>query len=581
MYRYDSGKLVPVDVKVDGTQDYVAISHVWGAGAKWLRIPGPGPDGQLEIKASKEKAKFITETLPKEIGDGNIFWMDILCIDQTDEAAKIAVTQNIPDIFRFAASTLVVRESSGFQDCCLKALSDDLLDLEENRRALAAHHGAVHKGKWFSEGILTRLWPLQEALLSDRLRFVQCNAVEENVAEEGKNMSALDARNLFQILWHFAHQWAVQDIGRGKSGDARGDFMRAYLSCGEVSRKGASGPPTPVPSQEYLVLHMNSPRKTTKPRDFILAIMPQYEFYRVPPKAKQMTFGQLFLDCYQQMEAARSDQQVTPLFMDDISARCPKFTATDEIPEPICLGDLMKLFLGTRPRLCETLGVEYPLGKMRLFPAQVKLPREFLTRDNYRSALLLIIQAMRESRMTWSFALDELQDNDRDSHREVMSRQQHPSGEDPQFTKFVAMKVFAFLKINAYHDNTSTPAEVVENLYRIEGFDTILRGVSPYYLVLLAAMISCGLGVSANDVGVSGIEWARHNLAPLLVTFRDRSCLGLARGDIAFQAGLEYFMVQTETSLWFNITPSRLLARHPAVPDTYHVCLFPNLSNFS
>lgn len=576
MYRYDSEELVEVIVTVDGEQDYVAISHVWGA-AEWLRIPGPGPGGQLDILASKEKAHFISEVLPKEIGDGNIFWMDILCVDQKNKAARIAVTQNIPDIYRFASSTLVVRESQGFQKCCATALKDDVTDLKKGTEAIAAHHFAVHRDIWFNGGILTRLWPLQEALLSDHIRFVQCVTVKENVTDERLNMQisppALNSMIIFRNLFLFTDHWALGG-GHDDLNALRGKFILAYMNCEAVRRVGATRPPTKfsIPLQEYLVLYMSSSRKTSKPRDFILAVMPQFEFYTVPPNAREMTFGQLFLDCSRQMEAVDSHKYITPLFIAEINARSPEFTATDDIPEPDCLGDLMKLFLGARPRLHETPAVDYPLGKMRLYPAQARLAQEFVG-DDHRSALFLIIQAIRDSITIWSFASDELQDNYEDFDEEFLSSLQQNSASDQQVTKFIAMTIFSVL-IRPAFDSDTAPAQVIAKLNRLGGFKTMVSEVSPYDLVLIAAVISCGLGFSA-------IEWARRNLVPLFVTFHGRSFLALARVGIAYQAGLEYFMVETETFLWFDVTPSRLLARHPEASDIYHVCLFPQVSNSS
>lgn len=72
---------------------YLAMSHVWGEPVRWQSLHGM--DG--EIWVSDEKTKFMVERLP-EIVQGEWFWMDVLCIDQRDKAAKVMVPQHIPTI---------------------------------------------------------------------------------------------------------------------------------------------------------------------------------------------------------------------------------------------------------------------------------------------------------------------------------------------------------------------------------------------------------------------------------------------------------------------------------------------------
>jgi hypothetical protein len=52
-------------------------------------------------------------------------------------------------------------------------------------------------------------------------------------------------------------------------------------------------------------------------------------------------------------------------------------------------------------------------------------------------------------------------------------------------------------------------------------YETTLRNVDLNILVRIAALISCGLGISA-------LPWSIKNLAPLLVEFQDRQFLALA-----------------------------------------------------
>ena len=66
-----------------------------------------------------------TKFLPTLVGISP-FYMDVLAIDQEDETARISVVQHIPDVYRKAQKTIVIREDGGFGDCCAGLL--DVLD---------------------------------------------------------------------------------------------------------------------------------------------------------------------------------------------------------------------------------------------------------------------------------------------------------------------------------------------------------------------------------------------------------------------------------------------------------------------
>jgi hypothetical protein len=172
--RYNtSGGIERKRMPVAGTK-YLAISHVWGR-AEWSRIPG----FDTQVLVSVEKAKFIAEQLRELVGE-DYFWMDVLCINQRDKVERIAVTQHIPTIFRLAQRTIVVRDGYGCRDCCVAAIGSDSMDFSnlEWRTRWNNHHKEVHAKENFTEGILSRLWVLQEIVLSDTVQFTRCHAGE-------------------------------------------------------------------------------------------------------------------------------------------------------------------------------------------------------------------------------------------------------------------------------------------------------------------------------------------------------------------------------------------------------------------
>jgi len=196
--HYESGKLT-VETKRWGEFKYIALSHIWGQ-VKWRPIPIFAD----EVIISGEKPRFLTNQLPSIIGN-DWFWMDILCIDQRNAEARVAVTQYIPEIFRCAKKTLVVRESTGIRYCCnqimeiiLQSVSAENDKSTDISQALPLHY--LHKPSHLApgeDGILTRLWPLQEILLSDDLHFVRC---EGKVDEEDKLTSESDEHFMVGVL---------------------------------------------------------------------------------------------------------------------------------------------------------------------------------------------------------------------------------------------------------------------------------------------------------------------------------------------------------------------------------------------
>jgi len=91
MCCYHTGKVEQTTVSVADTT-YFAISQVWGI-VKWRKVPGM-IDGEILVSEAS-------------IVGHNYIWMHVLCVDQLDKAARVAVTQNIPTIFRQGQRAIV------------------------------------------------------------------------------------------------------------------------------------------------------------------------------------------------------------------------------------------------------------------------------------------------------------------------------------------------------------------------------------------------------------------------------------------------------------------------------------------
>ena len=334
--RFLSGQLVKEEFPI-GTVEYIAISHVWGD-AKWQHVAGI----EEEVMVSEEKAQFMVDQLPDIVKDSH-FFMDVLCIDQRSKEARIAITQHIPRIYREAQKTVVVRTSGGFRQCC-----KDMYKMYGSRaqtiERVGNHLLKDHKFKDFDEGVLTRLWPLQEILLSNNLQFVRCNAVTKEIVESPD----VPAIGIVQSLFSAAIVWSSrgEDDGDDYPDLYFADFTNAIFDCGSVSRSPRRE--VEFPLLQELHLEATSTRRTSKSRDFILAIMPQFKFYTLPEKAREMDFSSLFLDCVRQLEASGPTGSFAPLvtdyrinFLENTQERKQM-----EVPEPTCLGDFIKLLNG-------------------------------------------------------------------------------------------------------------------------------------------------------------------------------------------------------------------------------------------
>ena len=320
---------------------YIAISHVWGR-ALWRFIPGV----QYRVLASDKKAKFIAEELRSIVKD-NYFWMDILCVDQCNKAARIAITQLIPAIFRNAQRTVFIRDGDGPQKCCAAVMGDCS---PTNFRALEAHWSKAHPKQLMDESILSRLWVFQETILSEQIQFVTCDEtapVFENICE---NDRFREVSRFEKDLHSLAEAWAVSADGLSSELFSQ-KFKIAFLNSSTVSRTTAVTQTHPtLLVHEDLAGHFDSIRTAREPRDFILATAPHNGFYRVPENARFMTFADLFHDYLHKYKSAQG-QHLQPLYIGDSrlslrELRSGTLPACTSVPEPACLGDFVKLLDG-------------------------------------------------------------------------------------------------------------------------------------------------------------------------------------------------------------------------------------------
>ena len=511
--RFDSGKLIKECLSIHDVK-YITISHVWG-NARWQEVLGE------EILVSDEKAAFIRERLISIVGN-ELFWMDILCINQRDKDARVAVTQHIPAIFRCAQKTIVVKNSGGIRDCCLQAIGsvDTKNDIERAVRAATDHilsHETDNGGR-IKEGVFERLWVLQEVILSRCLQFVRCDSV--GIDYEPKESFRLPQPSTYDFLAFIIGStsvwgWNEQDNDDENNSKARFNFLQAFIYNGIVCRNQPIQL-QPFPSRTDLLPYRHSTRLTSHPRDFILAIMPQYDFYTVPKNARQMSFGELFADCCQQ--GLKAGWDLAPLLTSESGEGTRMFSITNNIPHPVCLGDMVKLFLGPKP-------VTYGTG----WRTEAVHVDRFIYTGNASETIQLIYDCLNISQSAQLYLGDLWLATERNQHL-LWTNQENRTSEENRRLAFG----LAALILQTIEGNLDSPSLRSRMENEILSWPEVVPA-----LVQLAALIGCGLGSSA-------FFWSWNKQTPVVVRFRNRNILALVSNSVLAEDDCKFYLIEAE-----------------------------------
>ena len=240
------------------------------------------------------------------------------------------------------------------------------------------------------------------------------------------------------------------------------------------------------------------------------------------------------------------DQLRSPLYIPSASV---------DMPEPIFLADLVKLFYGpwfiNRDR---SIGDQGWVQQV-----QVELASKWSKFDIKR----LIQQSFHMSSIVWPNALGgDLREFT--SKRYTSSFQSprstgHSSGTDTRFSAEFINAVQALWTTLAESRGSDLGAETA---LQTIGFEAILH---------LAALINCGLGASA-------FEWSKSSLTPVIVKFNGQSFIGLVPNLVFHESRYLFFLVEVDRYRATQRTTRRfsLIAWNPkGLPESYTVCLFP------
>ena len=314
-----------------------------------------------------------------------------------------------------------------------------------------------------------------------------------------------------------------------------------------------------------------SKRCTSKPRDFILAVMPQFSFYIVPKNAKKLSFQDLFIDCTTQLRT-KTGSDLAPLFIDYAEFNVEE-PATKNIPSPAILGDLVFLLSGARfpsdnkefPSL-GALPIVYPLSR---YPVSVQ---GFVHQDDMVKTLSLIQQCMRSYSVDAAMHLAIVNSD--------MTRGQN--GMDDSEQKYLAPYLHLLIELfrrrlelamNWHHF-----LEFLNSTSSTFGIDKrIDPELGPRWLTsltLFAASFSVGFGVHA-------FRCIEHNQSPLLIMFDGQPILGLVANALDVDIGSCQFSIvgvnprgRMYTRRWLLLASD---SRQKSSKE--RVCLFPDIES--
>ena len=278
--------------------------------------------------------------------------------------------------------------------------------------------------------------------------------------------------------------------------------------------------------------------RTTKSRDFILAVMPQYGFYKVPPSAKDMTFSQLFIDCCNQLELANMGEpcRMAPLIFGGFppTTRSQRtYSSSDSIPEITTLGEFYKLLNGSR-LISGTTGSPCELNTVEV-NLLYNVPEDV--------TIELIQDSLEYSQLTWICA----------GPGDLGGLRPQNEGNNPT-SDFGIHHVIEDLTfwLRQINQNESLVRKAIQLL----GTGRVIRA---------AAMAVCG-------VPHSSFEWCEEHLFPVLVHVRDKLYLALVPYSVLDG---RYIFALAKAQRGLMLTAQFALVAFNAEMNEMVMCLFP------
>ena len=300
----DDGSL-SIESKPDATtdDDYLAISHVWGDPSTIEKVY---VDGAGLVELSPGKRDILSILRRDAICGKDWFWMDLFCMSQS-ATSPISISeqlQAIPQIYKSSRVTKVLIESpicrewpkTAYRARFGQFFEVDIFHEEEARHSRKCPH-ILFFDPWFE-----RLWTRQEGLYGMHLEVVVLNWIDcKRHTVHLSDMARWKTEGEATLRQQYALQFIRDKLSYhdlGQENEFASYFNLFYNHHLRVSEFGGGV----GPSGKYLpfTAAWRSARRTTKERDYVLAVMPDVEGYTVPPNAREYSFKWLFANAFDQ-----------------------------------------------------------------------------------------------------------------------------------------------------------------------------------------------------------------------------------------------------------------------------------------
>jgi hypothetical protein len=213
---------------------------------------------------------------------------------------------------------------------------------------------------------MERNWPLQELMLSNRVRFTVCSALlkpDEVLPSIPTSVATVKGWISVRDLWTMGQSWT----GSSSLGDdVEGSTITLFFNTA-VERAHLDNGSRPSVSKLLLSLS-DSIRQTGRSQDFVLAIFPQFSWYSVPPNPGSKSLGELLGDMLFQLEHstlhedARVRSKITEGMLQGFNIdAAASYAPSQDVPIPTSVGDFCKLLHNPRSR-------ELLPGTSQIFP---------------------------------------------------------------------------------------------------------------------------------------------------------------------------------------------------------------------
>jgi Heterokaryon incompatibility protein (HET) len=298
-----------IDRKSNATtaDDYIAISHVWGnpSTIEKVHVEGAG-----DVELSPGKRDILSILRRDDVCGKDWFWMDLFCIDQTASESHISISeqlQTIPQIYKSSRVTRILIESPICREwprTATRARLSPYFDVEVFSEE-EGRHSRKCPNLMFFDPWFERLWTRQEGLYGMHLDIVVLNWVDcARHTAHMSDMTRWQAEGEATLRQQYASEFIRDKLsyhGIDRANAFACYFELMYNLDLEISEyDGKVGP-----SEEYLPITAawRSARRTTKKRDYVLAIMPDVEGYQVPNDARKHSFETLLADAFEQFRS--------------------------------------------------------------------------------------------------------------------------------------------------------------------------------------------------------------------------------------------------------------------------------------